>query len=67
MSNENVSLKNDLDSHLCHDSVASHSSSPIACSTLSSSIKNNIDSHVCHASVASLSSSPIACSTSSSA
>ena len=41
MSNENVSLKNDLDSHVCHASVASHSSSPIAC-TSSSMIENDI-------------------------
>ena len=33
--------KNDLDSHVCHVSVASHSSSPIAC-TSSSRIDNNI-------------------------
>jgi len=41
--NENKSLKNDLSSHVCHASVASSSSLPIACSTLSSSIKNDIN------------------------
>ena len=42
ISNENKSLKNDLSSHVCHASIASSSSLPIACSTLSSSIKNDI-------------------------
>ena len=40
MSNKNVSLKNDLFSHVCHASVAS-SSLPIAC-TSSSLIENDI-------------------------
>jgi len=40
---KNKSLKNDLDSHVCHASVASSSSSSIACSTLSSSIENDIN------------------------
>ena len=39
---KNVSLKNDLDSHVFHASVVSLSL-PIACSTLSSSIKNDIN------------------------
>ena len=41
--NENKSLKKDLDTHVCHASVASSSSTSIACSTLSSSIKNDIN------------------------
>ena len=41
MSNENISLKNDLFPHVCHASVASHSNSPIAC-TSSSRIDNDV-------------------------
>ena len=37
---KNISLKNDLDPHVCHASVASHSTSPIACT--SSIIENDI-------------------------
>ena len=40
---KNWFLQNDLDSHVCHASVASSSSTPIACSTLSSSIENDIN------------------------
>ena len=40
-SKKNISLKNDFDSHVCHASVASHSTSPIAC-TSSSKIDNDI-------------------------
>ena len=40
---KNVSLKNDLDTHVCHASVASPSSSHITCSTLSLSIENDIN------------------------
>ena len=39
---KNESLQNDLDSHVCHASVASPSTS-IACSTLSSTIENDIN------------------------
>ena len=39
---KNESLKIDIDSHVCHASVASPSTS-IACSTLSSSIENDIN------------------------
>ena len=38
---KNISLQNDFDTHVCHASVASHSSSPIAC-TSSSNIENDI-------------------------
>ena len=41
VSKKNIVLKNDIDSHVCHASVVSHSSSPIACST-SSKIENDI-------------------------
>ena len=40
LKNENKSLKNDLDSHVSHATIASPSSVSIACST--SSIKNDI-------------------------
>jgi len=40
---KNESLQNDIDIHVCHASVASTSSTPIACSTLSSSIENDIN------------------------
>ena len=40
---KNESLKIDIDSHVCHASVASSSSTPIACSTLSSSIEKDIN------------------------
>ena len=43
ISNENKSLKNDLSSHVCHASVASSSSIPIACSPSSSIIVNDIN------------------------
>ena len=42
MSNENISLKNDLDTHVCHASVASPFSVSLAYSTSSSPIENNI-------------------------
>ena len=40
-SKKNTTLQNDIDSHVCHASVASSSSIPIACTT-SSIIKNDI-------------------------
>ena len=43
VSKENKFLKNDLSSHVCHATIASPSSFPIACSTLSSSIENDIN------------------------
>ena len=43
VSKKNISLKNDIDTHVCHDSVTSSSSIPIACSTSSSIIENDIN------------------------
>ena len=40
---KNISLKKDLDSHVCHARVASSPSLPIACSTSSSLIENDIN------------------------
>ena len=40
---KNESLKIDIDSHVCHASIASSSCTPIACSTLSSTIENDIN------------------------
>ena len=40
---KNISLQNNIDSHVCHASVAPSSSSSIACSTYSSSIENDIN------------------------
>ena len=39
---KNEFLQNKIDSHVCHARVVSHTS-PIACSTLSSSVKNDIN------------------------
>ena len=41
VSKKNISLKNDMDSHVCHASIASPSILPIAC-TSSSMIENDI-------------------------
>jgi len=41
--NKNKSLKNNIDFHVCHANIATTSSTPIACSTLSSSIENDIN------------------------
>ena len=43
VSKKNISLKNDMDSHVCHASIASPSSISIACTSSSSLIENDIN------------------------